>query len=148
VNIPKITRTTITRKDGEYHVKAYIIRGDREVRYPSADYFTDSKTDAELTARSITKHVGIAMNIAPTATLREEIDTLAKLEGMQKEYGLDVIVGMLMTQTQSDYSDILASVARNLVLLAGKEIRDNPGFAGCLLRDAARVLDAVYKMEN
>lgn len=47
----RIVRTTITRKDGEYVVKAY---GEDGKRYPAADYFTDDKADAESTARAMT----------------------------------------------------------------------------------------------
>jgi len=46
-----ITSTTIKKHDGEYIVRAYDANGKR---MPEADYFTNSKTDAEQTAKAMT----------------------------------------------------------------------------------------------
>jgi hypothetical protein len=47
---PKVVSTRITKKDGEYIVKAYDGNGKR---LPSCDYFTTDKGDAEQTARAM-----------------------------------------------------------------------------------------------
>lgn len=47
-----IARTTISKQDGEYVVKAYDANGKR---MPDADYFTNDKADALATAALMVK---------------------------------------------------------------------------------------------
>lgn len=49
-----IAATIISHKNGEFQVKAYDRNGQR---MPHADYFTDDKADAKLTARAMVGNV-------------------------------------------------------------------------------------------
>lgn len=95
-----------------------------------------------------------------TATLEEEIREIHNLRGEGNKdlhlYGIDTLIRMLIEKGSVDPSDILRSVARVLSLDAMRMMRgevrgeasENDGYAGCLLRDAGKIMEACYKLEN
>src|SRR5262245_45183663 len=69
---PLIAKTRIVKKDGEFVVRAY---GEKNQRLPNSDYYTDSREDAEETAKMMAKEYNLSKtkNIPLTKELKERL---------------------------------------------------------------------------